>query len=86
MDGTNIGRKDALVSLAASLGFSSDEARRIIEERTYREAVDADWSRSRELGITGVPTFIMDDKRVVGAQPYEVLEALVKERGARRLP
>jgi predicted DsbA family dithiol-disulfide isomerase len=49
-----------------------------------RKAVDADWARSRALGVTGVPTFVIGRKAVVGAQPYEVLEQLVRgELGAR---
>ena len=47
-------------------------------ERKMRAAVDADWARSRALGVTGVPTFVVGRKAVVGAQPYEVLEELVR--------
>jgi len=42
----------------------------------------ADWRRCRNLGITAVPTFVVGDDGVVGAQPYEVLETLVVEGGA----
>ena len=83
VEGKNIGREDQLVDIAASLGLSRDEARRVIQERSFREAVDSDWARSRDLGITGVPTFIMNLRRVVGAQPYDVLERLVGACGAR---
>jgi predicted DsbA family dithiol-disulfide isomerase len=87
VEGTNIGKPDELLDLAASIGLPRDEARRIIERRFFREAVDADWARSRDLGITGVPTFVMRDKRVVGAQPYEMLERFVKGCGtAKRRP
>jgi len=55
-----------------------------LTERRMRAAVDADWARSRALGVTGVPTFVMGRKAVVGAQPYEALEQLVRgELGAR---
>lgn len=77
VDGTNIAMPDELVDMAASLGLIPDEARQVIERRTFREAVDEDWTRSHDLGITGVPTFIMRDKKVVGAQPYDVLERFV---------
>ena len=86
VDGTNIAKMDELVDVAASLGLSRDEAARVIQRRTFREAVDVDWSRASELGITGVPTFIMRGHRAVGAQPYEVLEKFVRDCGeARRL-
>jgi len=59
-----------------------DAARQVIEQRTFKDAVDADWKLSREYGITGVPTFVAGRYGVVGAQPYEALEALVKKARA----
>ena len=42
-------------------------------------AVDDDWKLSRQIGVTGVPTFVAGRYGVVGAQPYEALEALVRK-------
>jgi predicted DsbA family dithiol-disulfide isomerase len=47
-------------------------------------AVDADWARARSIGVTGVPTYVANRMGVVGAQPYEALEALAERAGARR--
>ena len=80
----NIADADELVNLAASIGLSRDEARRMIQTRAYRDAVDADWTRSRALGITGVPTFIIAEKRLVGFQPYEQLEEFLKGCGVKK--
>jgi predicted DsbA family dithiol-disulfide isomerase len=84
VNGINIGKVDELVSLARSVGLPEKEARSILAERTYRKEVDADWSRSRQLGVTAVPTFVMDRQSVVGAQPYEVLEQFLKSCGAKK--
>jgi predicted DsbA family dithiol-disulfide isomerase len=81
VDGANIGKPDELLGIAASLGLSAGVAREVMEKRTFREEVDADWTRSRDLGITGVPTFIMGSQRIVGAQPYDVLERFVEAGG-----
>ncbi|MGH8722840.1 MAG: DsbA family protein, partial [Burkholderiales bacterium] len=35
--------------------------------------------KSRAYGITGVPTFVAGGHGVVGAQPYEALEQLVRQ-------
>jgi predicted DsbA family dithiol-disulfide isomerase len=51
-------------------------------ERTFKEAVDRDWEYSRTCGITAVPTFMVDGRKVVGAQPYQALEDLVRAAGA----
>jgi predicted DsbA family dithiol-disulfide isomerase len=54
----------------------------VLEKRTYQAAVDADWEKSRQYGVTGVPTFVAGPV-VVGAQPYEALVQLIlTQRGA----
>jgi predicted DsbA family dithiol-disulfide isomerase len=50
----------------------------------FRDSVDADWQRSRVLGVTSVPTFVVGKRGLVGAQPYEQLEAFVTSAGAQR--
>ena len=83
VDARNIGDPEVLVEIAASVGLPADEAREVVEKRTHRAAVDADWELSRRYGVTGVPTFVVGNKGVVGAQPYETLDELVKQaRGA----
>ena len=62
----------------------ADEARAVLTERRFKDAVDVDWQRSRDLGVTGVPTFVADGRGVVGAQPYETLERLLNMAGAVR--
>ena len=81
----NIGDVEELVKLAQSVGLPADEAREVLVDRRFKEAVDADWVKSREHGITGVPTFVSGEHGAVGAQPYEVLEQLVSRAGAVRL-
>jgi len=58
--------------------LDGEKAREILTSRSFKAQVDADWQRSRENGITGVPTFFSNNLVVVGCQPYEVLEKFVK--------
>ena len=81
VDALNIADPELLAQLAESVGLSGDEARAVMAERRFQAAVDADWQRSRDFGITGVPTFVANGRGVVGAQPYEVLERLVVTAG-----
>jgi predicted DsbA family dithiol-disulfide isomerase len=82
VDSRNIGDVEVLVEVARSVGLPAEEARAVLEERRFREAVDADWAKSRQYGVTGVPTFVAGGFGVVGAQPYEVLVKLAEEAGA----
>lgn len=80
----NIGDVDELVAIVESVWLSGEEARSVLEKRIFRAAVDADWARSHELNITAVPTFVMNNQSIVGAQPYDVLEEFIKSNGAQR--
>jgi len=83
-EGKNIGKVEELAALAKSIGLPEKEARSVLELRTFKEGVDADWSRSRALGITAVPTFLADQQAVVGFQSYEALEKFLKVSGAKK--
>jgi len=84
VDARNIGDPDILVEIAGAAGLDQDAARAVLETRSFKDAVDADWAKSRDYGVTGVPTFVAGQYGVVGAQPYEVLEQLLEKVGARR--
>jgi predicted DsbA family dithiol-disulfide isomerase len=84
VEARNIGDPEVLLDVAQSVGLPAAEARAVLDERRFKDAVDADWEKSRDYGVTGVPTFVVGDRGVVGAQPYDVLEQFVEEMGARR--
>jgi predicted DsbA family dithiol-disulfide isomerase len=84
VDSRNIGDPEILVEIAQSVGLPEEEARAVLSERRFKDAVDADWAKSHAYGVTGVPTFVAARYGVVGAQPYEVLEQLLDKAGAAR--
>jgi predicted DsbA family dithiol-disulfide isomerase len=64
-----------LRSAAQEIGLDPDEMQHQVEKGTYTAAVEEQVAAAQEMGITGVPTYILDDKyAIVGAQPYEVFE------------
>ena len=77
VEARDISKPAVLLEIAERVGLPVEAAREVIEKRTFKDAVDADWKLSREYGITGVPTFVAGRFGVVGAQPYEALERLV---------
>jgi predicted DsbA family dithiol-disulfide isomerase len=84
VDGINLARIDELTKIAGSVGLSEEEACEVLENRSFAVSVDGDWRRASELGITSVPTFVINGRGVVGAQPYDTLEQLVTQGGAER--
>ena len=84
VDGKNIAKIPVLVDLAASVELPGEEAAEVLETRAFKAAVDADWNLSREKGITAVPTFVMNQDKLVGAQPYEMLANLMEAHGVKK--
>jgi predicted DsbA family dithiol-disulfide isomerase len=78
VEARDISQPAVLLEIAERVGLPVDGAREVLEKRTFKAAVDADWALSRQYGVTGVPTFVAGRHGVVGAQPYEVLEELVR--------
>jgi len=79
VDGRDISNIDELVAIATSVGLPASKARSVLESREFAAKVDADWAKSQEYGITGVPNFVAQGMSVPGAQPYEVLMRLVEK-------
>jgi predicted DsbA family dithiol-disulfide isomerase len=84
VDARNIGDPEVLLEIVQAVGLPVDEARAVLAERRFKEAVDADWAKSHAHGVTGVPTFVAAGYGVVGAQPYEVLVQLLERAGVAR--
>jgi predicted DsbA family dithiol-disulfide isomerase len=84
VDGKNIAEIPNLVDLVTPLGLPAEEAREVLESRTYRTAVDRDWSRAGTLGVNAVPTFLLGQSGLVGAQPYRILAKLLESNQIRR--
>jgi predicted DsbA family dithiol-disulfide isomerase len=84
VDSRNIGDVEVLLDCVKAAGLSVDDAKSVIENRTFEQAVDEDWAKSQQYGVSGVPTYVAGGYGVVGAQPYEVLEKLMQEVGAQK--
>ena len=56
VDGINLAQPDELIRIVSKVGLPQDEALDVLAGRLFRDAVDEDWKRSRQLGVTGVPT------------------------------
>jgi predicted DsbA family dithiol-disulfide isomerase len=84
VEGLNLAQPDVLFAAAESAGLDAGEAREVVAERRFAGVVDDHWRSAMESGVSGVPTFLIGGFGVVGARPYEVLEALLARCGVRR--
>jgi predicted DsbA family dithiol-disulfide isomerase len=81
--GRNIARLDVLMDLAATAGLDPLAVRTVLDQGRYKQAVDLDWQRSHAQGITAVPTFQINGRRLVGAQSYEAIRDMAIAAGAK---
>ncbi len=76
-------RFETLAAAAEPVGLKSGDLEEVLRSKAFKSAVDQDWLRSHQLGITAVPTFRMNGENLVGAKPYEQLAAFLT---AQRVP
>ena len=75
--------QDALVDLAADVGLDREEAAATLRNGRYSEAVTSDIEIARQLGATGVPLFVIDDRYgVSGAQAPETFLDVLQRAAA----
>jgi predicted DsbA family dithiol-disulfide isomerase len=73
-EGHAIGDRDVLAALASEAGLDDAEVREVLASDRYTDEVRRDESCARELGITGVPYFVVAGRiGMSGAQPADVL-------------
>ena len=86
-EGVAIGLAEELAPLAVSAGLDADEVRALLDGDAYGDAVRADEARALEIGITGVPFFLVDGRfPIAGAQSPETMLAVLTRAWPRRTP
>jgi predicted DsbA family dithiol-disulfide isomerase len=71
-EGMNLADKDVLLKLAKELNLDEKEVKEVLDTDVFGDEVKAQMSESREVGVQGVPFFVLDRKYAIsGAQPEE---------------
>lgn len=79
-EGQDISKWEVLCAAAKEVGLDADEMQRETESGRYRDILDAQLEKAHALGISAVPTYIINDKYAVeGAQPFEAFQRVMKK-------
>jgi predicted DsbA family dithiol-disulfide isomerase len=79
-EGKNVDDFSTLISLGKEVGLDEEKIKVMLESNKLEEAVDQDIYESRQLGVKGVPFFVLDQKfGISGAQPDEVFEQTLEK-------
>ncbi|MFI2858308.1 DsbA family oxidoreductase [Paenibacillus sp. JSM ZJ436] len=78
---------EQLADLAVQAGLNRDKAVSVLESEEFSSEVLADEQAAREIGVRGVPFFVLDHKFAVsGAQPVEVFTQALQKAAAEASP
>jgi protein-disulfide isomerase len=73
--------REDLVRYAGEVGLDAARFQACVDERRFKDKVEADLQAAREVGITGTPAFVVNGTLLSGAQPpeefYEVIDAVL---------
>jgi predicted DsbA family dithiol-disulfide isomerase len=84
-EGQLISDPETLVALGIEIGLPEPEVRELLAGERLAEEVRADEQSAAGLGVSGVPTFIVDRTvGVTGAQPPELILEMLRQGWARR--
>lgn len=74
-EGQDISNWDVLRAAAEEVGLDGADMQQAVESGTYTAEVAAQVQQAQQIGVAGVPTYVINEKcAVVGAQPYEVFK------------
>jgi predicted DsbA family dithiol-disulfide isomerase len=76
----NIDDVDTLLEVAVALNLDREETKSVLESNEFEEEVRYDIYESQQLGIRGVPFFVMDRKYALsGAQPVDAFKQAITQ-------
>ena len=83
-DGKDVGDHKVLIEVATAAGMDGKEIGILLSQDTDKRAVMEEVEKAYQLGVQGVPTFIIDNKYgVSGAQEAEALAATLQQVAAK---
>ena len=79
-EGKNVDDFSTLLDLGKEVGLEEEKIKVMLESNQYEDAVEQDIYESRQLGVRGVPFFVLDRKfGISGAQPDEVFDQTLEK-------
>jgi predicted DsbA family dithiol-disulfide isomerase len=79
-EGEALGDRDTLVRLATEAGIDEDAVLDLLGSDQFGIDVRTDEALAAQIGVTSVPTFVLDQKYgVTGAQPVEVMLQAIRQ-------
>lgn len=72
-----------LKATAKTLGLDTAKFNACFDKNQYSQAIQKDVDEGRKLNVTGTPTFFIDGREIVGAEPTENFENIIDQELAK---
>lgn len=83
-EGADLSRKETLLSIGARAGLDTGKISLMLESNTGKSQIEMAQKKLKDLGITGVPLFILDNRFVItGAQSVDAFKKAFEEIASR---
>ena len=70
--------RDTFLQYAADLNMDVETFTTCVDDGTHQPEIQADYVAGAQLGVGGTPTFYINGKALIGAQPYENFVAVIE--------
>jgi protein-disulfide isomerase len=70
--------KDKLTQLAGNIGMDTDKFAQCIADKDYEPQFNAALNLAADQDVQGTPTIFINDKKIVGPQPFNIYKQLVE--------
>jgi predicted DsbA family dithiol-disulfide isomerase len=82
--GRDIGDEGVLIEEGTAVGLEEAEIREALSEGRYLDRIGTETRAAIEIGVTGVPAWLIDERFLVpGAQPHELFDQVMERTGHR---
>lgn len=76
---TSMYNVDKMTEAAGTLGLNTDQFRSCLSAKKYADNVQKDMTEGQSVGVSGTPTFYINGRQIVGAEPYDNFKTIIED-------
>lgn len=70
--------KENLKRFASDLGLDTDKFNDCLDTGKFTSLVEQEYELAQQVGVSSTPTFVINGRPVIGAQPFEVFQQYIQ--------
>lgn len=70
---------DQIKQWGVDLGLDTNSFNKCYDNKTHQSKIDEDFAAGGAVGVSGTPTFFINGKQLIGAQPFDSFKAIIDQ-------